>query len=394
MSNDLTEELFSKITSVVGSEKKNVTLHEPEFSGNEWLYVKDCLDSGWVSSVGKYVDLFEKKLAEISGTHRAIACVNGTAALHICLQLLGVKQNDEVLCPAVTFIATTNAISYCGALPHFVDSEYQTLGISPKKLQQYLSENTQKKADGCFNKRTGNRIKALVAVHIFGHPVDIDPIKEVCDHFQIEFIEDAAESLGSLYKGKHAGSFAKLSALSFNGNKVVTTGGGGAILANDTKLGELAKHITTTAKVPHAWAFNHDMIGYNYRMPNINAALGCAQLESLPSFIKRKRALAEEYKKVFMDSEGYQFLIEPDFAQSNYWLNAVILSEKNAPLRNSILDGLNKEGVMTRPIWTLMPKLPMFAQCPRMADLSVAEELEKRTINIPSSAHLGNRYVK
>lgn len=384
--------LVNAIESVLPQEHNFIPLHEPHFSGNEWVYVKECLDTGWVSSVGKFVDQFENSLAEYTGVDYAIAVVNGTAALHICLKIAGVEQNDEVLIPSLTFIATANAVSYCGAIPHFVESELKTLGLDPKKLEYYLNQISVMKNGTCYNKQTGRRIKAVVPMHTFGHPVDMDPLVEVCERFKIELVEDAAESLGSYYKGHHTGSFGKLSSLSFNGNKVITTGGGGAILTNYEAIAKIAKHITTTAKVPHKWAFNHDLIGYNYRLPNINAALGCAQLEQLDGFLKRKRALADSYRKTLAMIDEVTFFTEPDFAKSNYWLNAIILKDDDMVLRNEILEILNNKGIMTRPAWTLMHKLPMFEDCPRM-DLTVSESLEKRLINIPSSVALGDTYV-
>ncbi len=363
-------------------------LHEPSFSGNEWAYVKECLDTGWVSSVGKFVDRFEQQLADYTGVKRAVAVVNGTAALHVCLQLAGVEPGDEVLVPTLTFIATANAVSYCGAVPHFVDSEEKTLGIDPAKLDAYLADIAELRPGGCFNKESGRRIKAVLPMHTFGHPVDLDPLLDICERYRLELVEDAAESLGSTYKGRHTGHWGKVSALSFNGNKIMTTGGGGAILTNDEELGELAKHLTTTAKVPHKWLFVHDRIGYNYRLPNLNAALGCAQMEELPDFIAAKRKLAQTYRKAFENVEGVRFFVEPDFARSNYWLNVLILDTPFANQRDSLLEATNGAGIMTRPAWTLMHKLPMFADCPRMG-LNNAESMESRLINIPSSAVLG-----
>ena len=383
-----TQTVLSALQSVLPSGNTFLPLHEPNFGGNEWTYVKECLDTGWVSSVGKFVDRFEEDLASYTGVKRAVAVVNGTAALHICLLLAGVKAHDEVLMPVLTFIATGNAVSYCGAVPHFIDSEEATLGVDSLKLAEYLDTVTEKRADGCYNRLTGRRIKAIVPMHTFGHPVDLDPLLEVCQSFNITLIEDAAESLGSSYKGRHTGQWGLLSALSFNGNKTITTGGGGAILTNDDELGRLAKHITTTAKVPHRWEFNHDMIGYNYRMPNINAALGCAQLEQLPGFLKAKRALAERYRQAFTDIPGIRFYSEPANSQSNYWLNTLLLDEECAVQRDALLAATHDVGIMTRPTWTLMHKLPMFSCCPRM-DLCVAESLERRLLNIPSSAMLG-----
>lgn len=364
-----------------------IGLHEPCFAGNEWSYVKECLDTGWVSSVGKFVDRFEEQLAAYCGVKKAIAVVNGTAALHVSLMLVGVQREDEVLIPALTFIATANAVSYCGAVPHFVDSEEATLGLDPVKLGAYLERSAVLRSGACFNKFTGRRIKAVVPMHAFGHPVDLDPLLEVCDRFHLELVEDAAESLGSFYKGRHTGNSGRVSALSFNGNKLVTTGGGGAILTNDEELGRLAKHITTTAKVPHRWNFCHDMVGFNYRMPNLNAALGCAQLEQIEGFLKKKRALAQRYRYALAGIEGVRFFEEQAFARSNYWLNVLLLDEESADERDALLARTNDCGVMTRPAWMLMHKLAMFQQCPRM-ELPVAQSLERRIINIPSSVFL------
>ena len=384
-------EILKVLRSVVGRNGDFVSLHEPTFAGNEWVYVKECLDTGWVSSVGSYVDRFEQMLAEFTGVRRAVAVVNGTAALHVCLVLAGVVSGDEVLLPALTFVATPNALSYCGAVPHFVDSEMTTLGLDPHKLADYLAEISEIRCGECFNRETGRRIKAVVPMHTYGHPVDLDPLLEICDRFKLVLIEDAAESLGSYYKGRHTGNWGKVSALSFNGNKVITTGGGGAVLTNDEEVGKLAKHLTTTAKMPHRWEFRHDTVGYNYRLPNINSALGCAQLELLPSFLERKRALAETYRKAFDNVGGVRFFVEPEDARSNYWLNALLLDEADCVKRDELLDLTNGSGVMTRPTWTLMHELPMYKGCPRM-DLSVAEDLERRLINIPSSVSLGGHH--
>lgn len=380
--------VLTAIRSALPPGQKRVSLHEPGFSGSEWVYVKECLDTGWVSSVGKFVDRFEKELAEFAGTTSAVAVVNGTAALHICLKLMGVTAGDEVLIPTLTFVATANAVAYCGATPHLVDSELKTLGMDPRKLDAYLQEIAEVRQDGCYNRQTGKRIKAVVPMHTFGHPVDLDTLTEVCARYRIAMVEDAAESLGSYYKRKHTGNWGRVSALSFNGNKVITTGGGGAILTNDEELGRLAKHMTTTARVPHPWELSHDMVGYNYRLPNINAALGCAQLELLPSFLQKKRALAERYKAAFKDVHGVTFMTEPVQTKSNYWLNVLLIDELYAEGRDALLELTNQSGVQTRPAWTLMHRLPMFNQAPRM-DLSIAESISRRLINIPSSAVLG-----
>lgn len=380
--------IINAIRRVIPDHVGPVLLHEPSLGGNEWAYVKDCLDSTWVSYVGKYVDQFESMLAAFTGVKKAVAVVNGTAALHMALKLAGVEPGDEVFVPALTFVATANAVTYGGAIPHFVDSEERTLGLDPGKLKDYLNNMAQVNATGCMNKFSGRRIKAVIPVHVFGHPVDLDPLIEVCQAYKIEMVEDAAESLGSYYKGTHTGNWGKLSILSFNGNKTVTTGGGGAIITNDERLGKLAKHLTSTAKIPHRWECTHDDIGYNYRLPNINAALGCAQMEQLPKFLAQKRRLSDLYQEAFKEIEGVRFFTEPSFATSNYWLNVLLLDEAFSEKRDVVLEKTNDHGIMTRPAWTLMNNLPMFQDCPAM-DLSCAENLAKRLINIPSSSFLG-----
>lgn len=387
------EAVLAALKSVLPRNSTPVALHEPRFNGNEWAYVKECLDTGWVSSVGKYVDRFEKELAEYTGAKFAVAVVNGTAALHICLKLAGVEQGDEVLVPTLTFVATANAVAYCGATPHFVDSELKTLGMDPLKVDVHLTRIAEIRKDGCYNRQTGRRIMAAVPMHTFGHPVDIERLTEVCQKFGIILVEDAAESLGSFYKKKHTGNWGRVSALSFNGNKVLTTGGGGAVLTNDKELAGLAKHLTTTARVAHPWELTHDRVGYNYRLPNINAALGCAQLEQLPVFLKSKRSLANRYQAAFEDVSGVSFFTEPEHARSNYWLNALLLDDDSAPQRDALLEITNRNGIHTRPAWTLMHRLPMYEKCPRM-DLNAAENIAGRLINIPSSAILGEEHDK
>jgi perosamine synthetase len=374
--------------TVLGESAQTMPLHEPEFAGREWDYVKECLDTGWVSSVGSYVDRFERDLATFTGAAHVVATSNGTSALHICLLLAGVKAGDEVLMPTLTFIATANAVSYIAAVPHFVDSETVSLGVDAAKLDSHLRETARLVNGVCVNQRTGAAIRALVVMHVFGHPSDLDALADVARRWKLMLIEDAAESLGSTYHGRHTGNVGLLSALSFNGNKVVTTGGGGAVLTNDVGLGRRAKHLTTTARIPHRWNFLHDEVGYNYRLPNLNAALGCAQLERLPSMVERKRRLAARYEAAFADVAGIQFLREPPGTSSNYWLNAIVLDAANEALRDDLLTALNDAGYMSRPVWTLMHKLPMYGACPR-ADLDVAERLEARVINLPSSAKLG-----
>ena len=361
-----------------------LTLHQPLFEGHEWEYLKDCIDTGWVSSVGSYVDRIEQMLAEYTGAKRAVAVVNGTAALFIALKLAGVEPGDEVLIPTLTFVATANAVAYCGATPHFVDSEFATLGMDPAKLDHYLGDIADVDSEGTRNRFTGARIKAVVPMHTFGHPVDLDPLVELCSRWKLEMIEDAAESLGSFYKERHTGTFGRIGILSFNGNKIVTTGGGGALLFNNNAEAKLAKHLTTTARRPHKWEYFHDMLGYNFRMPNLNAALGCAQLENLPIFLERKRKLTRRYVEGFKNISGVKVMEESSFAHSNYWLNALLLDEGVASQRDALLQATNANGIMTRPAWILMHHLPMYENCPRM-DLSVAESLEKRIVNIPSS---------
>jgi len=380
--------ILQNIKQVLPTGRAYTALHEPLFSGNEWMYVKDCLDSGWVSSVGSYVDRFEHALSAYTGIKYAVAVVNGTAALHLGLLLAGVQAEDEVLVPGLTFVATANAVRYCGAVPHFVDSETLTLGLDPRKLQEYLHAIADLQAEGCFNRQSGRRIRAVIPMHTFGHAVDMDPLAEIAREFNLTIIEDAAESLGSFYKQKHTGTWGQVSVFSFNGNKIVTTGGGGALLSNDEKLYQMAKHLSTQAKLPDKWFFNHDRTGFNYRLPNLNAALGCAQLEQLDGFIARKRALAQRYQEVLADVEGLQVYTEASFACSNYWLNTLLLDEEYTDQRDRFLEASHRAGIMSRPAWTLMHQLPMYQNCPRM-DLSTAESLERRIINIPSSAALG-----
>jgi perosamine synthetase len=365
-----------------------LTLHEPEFAGREQEYAADCIATGWVSSVGAYVDRFERDLATATGARHVVATSSGTAALHICMLLAGVGPGDEVLVPALTFVATANAIAYTGATPYFIDSEPGSLGVDAERLEAHLAANAELRGETSFNRRTGAPIRALVVLHVFGHVADLDALAEVARRWRLELIEDAAEALGSRYHGQHAGTFGRIAALSFNGNKIVTTGGGGAILTNDAELGRRAKHLTTTARVPDRWNFVHDEVGYNYRLPNLNAALGCAQLEQLDGFVTRKRALARRYQEAFGGFDGARFLVEPPDSQSNYWLNAIVLDQPDTARRDDVLAALNGAGYMSRPVWRLMHKLPMYATCPRM-DLPVAEALEASVINLPSSAKLG-----
>ena len=358
-----------------------IPLHEPKFIGNEKKYLNECIDSTFVSSVGRFVDEFEEKIANYVGANFAVATTNGTSALHVALLLANVTENDEVISQPLTFVATCNAISYCGASPIFIDVDKDTMGLSPSALHDFLEKNTSIKNQQCINNKTGRVIKVCVPTHTFGQPCRIDEIKDICDRYYINLIEDATESLGSFYKNKHTGTFGQMGVMSFNGNKIITAGGGGCIITNNEVLAKKAKHLTTTAKVPHKWNFNHDMVGYNYRMPNLNAALLVAQLENLDNFIHSKRKLAGMYEE-FFNSVDCAFVKEPIEGVSNYWLNSILL--KNKQQRNEFLDETNSNSVMTRPIWTLMNKLPMFedAEC---GDLLNAEWLEERVVNIPSS---------
>jgi len=390
MGRAVVDDIVTAVERVVGVARP-VALHEPTFGGNEWNYVKDCIDSGWVSSAGDYVQRFERALCDFTGAPFAVAVVNGTAALQVALRVAGASAGDEVLVPTLTFIATANAVSYCGATPHFVDSEERTLGVNPDALAAHLAEIAEVRNGACFNRRTGARIKALVPMHTFGHPVRIDELIEICERYSIMLVEDAAESLGTTLNGKHAGTFGEIACLSFNGNKIVTTGGGGAILTSNPELAKHLRHLVTTARVKHAWSFVHDEIGYNYRLPNINAALGCAQLEELPQFVERKRRIASRYFAAFEHVKGARVMREPPGARSNYWLNCVLLDPENAGSRDEVLAATNERGIMTRPVWTLMHRLPMYSSAPR-ADLSTAEDIERRLLNVPSSAALERAY--
>jgi perosamine synthetase len=381
----LAEQVVSAIRAVVGAGP--AVLHEPSFSGNEWLYLKECLDSTFVSSVGKFVDRFEADLAVFTGAKHAVAVVNGTAALHIALKLAEVKADDEVLIPALTFVATANAVTYCGATPHFVDSEPRTLGMDAEKLRDYLASHTEQRAGHCVNRATGQIIRALVPMHTFGHPVDLNELLGVAHDFNLALVEDAAESLGSYYHGRHTGTFGLMGTLSFNGNKTITTGGGGAILSNDTELARHAKHLSTTAKLAHTWEYRHDEVGYNYRLPNLNAALGCAQLEQLPNMLAAKRELFQRYRAAFSPVAGVKLMAEPEYCQSNYWLQTLKLNRECADQRDVLLKIANAAGFMSRPAWVLMHELTPFKDCPRM-DLAGAQFLSKCLINIPSSSGL------
>ncbi len=368
-------------------DEETVMLHAPTFVGNEKKYLNECIDSTFVSSVGQFVDRFERDMERYTGAKKAVVCVNGTNALHIAMMLAEVEHEDEVLTQSLSFIATCNAISYIGAHPVFLDVDLDTMGLSPDAVEKWLKGNGEIRKDGqCYNKKTGRRIKACIPMHTFGHPVRLERLIEICKEWNIELVEDAAESIGSLYKGQHTGTFGKVGAISFNGNKTITTGGGGMLLFMDEELGRYAKHITTQAKVPHRWAFVHDHIGYNYRMPNINAALGCAQLECIDRFIESKRKTAQAYRDFFKDEpHGIKFMVEPEDSRSNYWLNAILLPDKEA--QQAFLEYTNDHGVMTRPVWELMNRLVMFKDA-QTDGLANTQWLADRIVNIPSSVKL------
>lgn len=379
------QQIISALRTVLG--EGTHPLHEPRFQGSELRYVQECIASTFVSSVGQYVDRFERELAAFTGARRAVAVVNGTAALQVALQLAGVEAGDEVLVPALTFVATANAVHYLRATPHFVDSSPETLGMDPIAMKDWLKHIGERTPEGTRNRETGRRIRAMVPMHTFGHPCDVDGLLALAQDYQLQLVEDAAESLGSYYHGRHTGTFGLFGTLSFNGNKTITTGGGGAILTNDERFADHAKHLTTTAKKPHRWEYIHDEVGYNFRMPNLNAAMGCAQLEQLRDFLSSKRRLTEKYLQAFEDLPQVRLMTEPAGCQSNYWLQTLLLNEAIADQRDAILEATNDAGLMTRPAWMLMHQLPAYQQCPR-APLTFAESLAKRIINLPSSAGL------
>lgn len=358
-----------------------IPLHAPTFQGNEKAYVLDTLDSTFVSSVGKFVDDFERKMEAYTGTARAVATVNGTAALSAALYLAGVKRNDLVITQALTFVATCNALYHLGAEPVFIDVSRVSLGLCPKAVESWLAEHAEVTEQGCMHKKTRQVIRAVVPMHTFGHPVELEELMAVCSKWHISLVEDAAESLGSFYKGRHTGTLGDYAALSFNGNKIITTGGGGMVFCKTSEAGVRAKHVTTTAKVPHPYEFYHDEPGFNYRMPNLNAALGCGQMEMLDTFLKQKRVLAERYQAFFAGSE-FNFVKEPAYAKSNYWLNAIIC--ENLDSRDELLQQMNEAKVMARPIWKLMHRLPMFEHAMR-DELTHSEYIESRLVNLPSS---------
>ena len=362
-------------------------LHEPRLRGNERQYLVDCIDSGFVSSVGPYVQAFEEELARLTGAKHVVAVSSGTAALQLAIRLAGVQQGDEVLVPSLTFVATANAVSYLGAFPHFVDIEETTLGIDPEALRKWLVDTSEMTQAGLRNKTTGRIIRALVPMHTFGHPSRIESLCEVARKFRLVVVEDAAESLGSTYKEKHTGTYGLLGAVSFNGNKIITTGGGGAILTDDDELADRAKHLSTTAKKPHSWEYVHDEIGYNFRMPNINAALGVAQLGQLPDFLSSKRALADKYRAAFDGIDAVSIMTELAHSRSNYWLQTLRLKDDGAPYLDEILQGLNAAGFGARPVWRPLHSLEIYEKASR-APLPVTEKLGRALINLPSSAGL------
>ena len=388
-SGTLTPEAICTLVRSLHPGQPPISLHRPVFSAVEKAYLSKCIDSNFVSSLGAYVDEFERRLAELAGVHRAVATVNGTAALHLSLLSLGVTADTEVITQPITFAATTNAIGYLGAVPHFVDVERQTMGMSPEALEAYLTEKTEIRHGACHNRDTGRRISACLPVHVYGHPCRMEEIAELCRRYRIPLVEDAAEALGSYRGGVHVGRHGVVSTLSFNGNKIITTGGGGAVLTNDRALADRIKHLSTTAKTPHPWEYFHDELGYNYRLPNLNAALGCAQLEQLPWFLEEKRKLAGAYEEFFSGSD-IEFVREPEGCRSNYWLNAVLFPDRGR--RDDFLAYSNSNGVMTRPLWTLMTDLPAFAEAPCEA-IPVARDLVERVVALPSGVP-GPAYVQ
>ncbi len=382
--------ILDAVDKVLAGAERPVALHEPRLGARERELVLDCIDTNWVSSAGKYVTQFEQMVASATGAGHAIAIVNGTAALHAALLLEGVRPNDEVILPAITFVATANAVSHAGAIPHFVDSTWTTLGLDPAALEAHLAQVAVRRNGETVNRQTGRRLGAIVPVHVFGHPVDMIPLGAIAEKYGLVIVEDATESLGSTVQGRACGTFGHSAVLSFNGNKIVTTGGGGMILTNDEEHARRARHFTSTAKKPHAWSFDHDEVAYNYRLPNINAALGCAQMERLPEMVSAKRQLAERYIEAFRGFPGLTIYPEPEGTRSNYWLNTLILDREHAGERDNLLSALHGNGIHARPLWTPMHMLPMYRDCPR-ARLPVAEEMYARCVNLPSSPFLAAR---
>jgi len=392
-SNSSKQEFLAVLKSVLGeSGSSPIALHEPNIGQRENELVSKCLASGWVSSVGEYISEFEQGLAKFTNSKHAIAVVNGTAALHLALHSVGVKPGDEVLVPTLSFVATANAVSHCGAIPHFVDSDPETLGLDPLALREHLRANASLRDGELHNTSTGRRISAVVPMHTFGHPMQIEALIDVAKEFNLVVVEDAAESIGSYVGTTHTGTFGRCGSLSFNGNKTITTGGGGAILTNDSGLAQRIRHLATTAKMPHDYEYIHDAVAFNYRMPNINAALGCAQLSRLDDFLSAKRVLAEKYSEGFSSARSMQFVAEPHGTTSNYWLNTIRLNKPDLSLRDELLVAARASGYMCRPAWNLLHTLPMYESSPR-AKLPVAQNLWQSLINIPSSArhYLGQK---
>ena len=382
---NLSDKIINGIRAVAGQNR--LPLHEPKFDKIETQNLKKCIDSSYVSSVGEYVNIFEKQISDFTGAKYAIAIVNGTSALHLALKIIGVEINHEVICPSLTFIGTVNAISYLGAKPHFVDCDEKTLGIDPLALSNWLDAIAIKKDGKTFNKKTGRIISAIIPMHTYGHPAKIDHILNISREYNLNVVEDAAEALGSFYKNKHTGTFGKIGILSFNGNKIITTGGGGALLTDDEILAKRAKHFSTTAKITHKYRYIHDDIGFNYRLPNINAALGCAQFKKIDDFLNSKRDLFYKYQEVMAPIKGLRLFQEPENSKSNYWLQTIILENGYENELEDILEKTNKNNIMTRPTWNLIHQSKMYHECPK-SPLPVAESLAKRIINIPSSSFL------
>lgn len=379
--------IFEQISSAVQNDAASIPLHAPELSKLELDYVTKCINSGWVSSVGEFVTEFERDICKKVGCQNAIAMSSGTSALQIALISCGIKNGEEVLLPALTFVATANAIVHAGAIPHFVDSEYATLGVCPKSLREHLEMTTFNSSGRTLNKKSGNAISAIIPMHTFGHPVDIDPIMDIAEEFNLRVIEDAAEALGSRYKNKFCGTFGEVGMLSFNGNKIITTGGGGALITNNEELAKRARHISTTAKLPHKFEYYHDEVAYNFRMPNLNAALGCAQLSRLDDFLLRKRKIFNIYDDIFSNCEAISLFQEPNNCISNYWLNSILLEHEFSSDRDWILNIASDLGIQCRPVWKLLNELPMFLKNPR-ANLENAQSIASRLINLPSGPGL------
>ena len=384
-------EIIKVLNQTIGAlrfhNKSNIYLHEPDIKKEDWKFVKECLSRNFVSSVGNYVTEFEEILKKFTKAKYVIATVNGTSAIHLALVVMGANENDEVILPSLNFVAAANAVRYCNAIPHFVEVEEETLGIDPVKLEEYLKKIVIKKNNISFNKYTKKRIRFMMPLHMFGHPAKILELKKIAKNYNLKIIEDAAESLGSTYKNKHLGTFGDIGVLSFNGNKIITTGGGGALLTNSLKIAKKLKYLSTTAKKPHRWKYEYSDIGYNYRMPGINASLGCAQMKRIKSYVNIKRKLFKKYKDGFKDIKDVAIFQEPKYAKSNYWLQTIILDNKISHLKEKILEKANNLGFSIRPIWKPLHKLDKFKLCPRM-EMKTTENLEKRILNLPSSVYL------